>query len=345
MSILSCLKDLTKGCVVTWFLASLSRVVLAVLLIAMTGSALAHPGLKNPAGNTGVSLGQADKLKEDALSRIRSLQQAHSYQKARSTSLELVARYPRDPQTHLAYARLLAEMGLIQESIEQYRQALRLNGNLAEALIALSKLYLQNLDPYMSLGYAQLAIRSAPQSVDARTALIAALMASERLHEAGNEISALVKDQGASTNVLILQYQLERKHGDLTAAKMYLKSALSQSADRADWLLELSQVEEALGDFVPAQQTLRKALLIAPEQVEARRRLAINLEFFGQDYRAAISEYKKLLEVDPNSVSAQAGIDRCQRKMNDLAFALKQSFYNTLFELVRWLTGSPAARP
>ncbi|MBI4532550.1 MAG: tetratricopeptide repeat protein [Candidatus Melainabacteria bacterium] len=300
------------------------------LLISATSSTLAFRG---------------DRFKQDTLSTIKSLQQAHSYQKARSASLELVKRYPKDPQTHLAYAQLLAEMGLLSESIVEYRQALQLNGNLAEAFIALSKLYLQNLDPYMSLGYAQLAIKSSPQSVNARTALIEALMASEHLQEADKQIRALLKDQGSSANVLFLRYQLERKHGDLTAAKMYLESALRHCNHRVDWLLELSQVEEDLGDFAEARHTLRKALLLAPEQLEARRQLAINLEFFSQDYEAAVNEYKKLLEVDPSSVSAQAGIDRCQRKMNDLSGCLKQACYHGLSELARWLTGSSKSHP
>ena len=106
-------------------------------------------------------------------------------------------------------------------------------------------------------------------------------------------------------------------------ARQQLEAALKLDPSNGPWLLDLSELCEMQGDYAMANQCLQRALYADPLSVDKLSRMATLQEYFLQNYDQAIEQYKRILAIDPNSVSALAGLDRCKARKNDLAGILK----------------------
>lgn len=261
--------------------------------------------------------------RQSAIEKVRLLTAAGSFQSARTLVDGLLREYPDDPLVHMAAAALFQKMGLATKAIAEYNMSRQLSPQLIEPLLALSELHLESLDLDLGLYFARLAVEKKPNSEPAHLALATALLASDKLTDAKQEISQLLRNTPNNPRILILAYHLNRKRGDLSSASFFLKWAIKKSPPKPQWLYNLSELLEMLGDYNGALRSLNELLAIDQDSVEAHAKLANVLEFSCRDYNAAIKQYRKLRELDPESLTAQAGIDRCQAKKNDLAFELK----------------------
>jgi tetratricopeptide (TPR) repeat protein len=296
-----------------------------------------------PASKQGLPADAGVELK--VLAEIDKLTAAGSFQQARQLVTDLTTKYPEDPRVHIAAANLYRNMGLSTEAVAQYNQAYRLNQGLVEPLIALSQLYLVSLNLDLGISYARLAVNKQPSSLPAHLALAKALIASDRLSEADKEIQQLIRQSPSDANTLYLAFQLYRKRGDLYTASSYLSQAVRGGPPKAQWLYEQSEVLETMGDYDGALRALTNLLALQPGSVKAEEKLAGVLEFSLHDYSQAIEHYQKALEGDPDSVTAAAGIDRCQAKKNDLAFQLKVLIHQVLLGFFQQLFRTGDARP
>jgi len=234
-----------------------------------------------------------------------------------------IAASPKNAQLHMDYGTFLLSAGLIENAIAQFQEATFLNPSDVEPIIALAEIYLQNLDFEKSQTYAANALRLQQGSSAARIVLLSALVQRDQIADAERELTILLA-QPRNPRVLQLAYMVKARRGDFTEARRYLQQAVTLQPAKIDWVLQLCKMLESSGNDALALEQLRTILKRYPNSLEARLKLARNLEVYRNDYNGAILEYGRALEIDSKSAVALAGIERCKGKKNNLALRIKQ---------------------
>lgn len=260
---------------------------------------------------------------EAGIKQLVTLTKAQSYVKATNLFDRLIEADPNNPQLRLAGARLYRRMGMFARAMSEYKLLMKSDPNLVEPVIALSQMYLEYLNLPQALILARHAVSLKPNDKEARIALCTVLIASDYLKEAEEELGKLQKEGSSDADVNYVAYKLYLKHGQMGKARQQLEAAMKLDPSNGAWLLDLSELCEMQGDYSTAQQCLQRSLYADPLSVDKLSRMATLQEYFLQNYDQAIEQYKRILAIDPNSVTALAGLDRCKARKNDLAGMLK----------------------
>ncbi|HEY9777346.1 MAG TPA: tetratricopeptide repeat protein [Planktothrix sp.] len=269
--------------------------------------------------------------RQSVLKEIHALTASHSYFKAGALLDKLHQKVGADDlEVTLAAARLYRDMGLSARAQTEYEHALRINSGCTEAGVALSEIYMQGLNTRKALEFARRAYNSNPHATSAQVALSSALIASGMFREAEQELAKLLKTSPNDAQVQYVAYNLALERGQLSTAQNHLEGAVRLAPNRPDWLIDLSELYKAQGEYSNARRMLEKALAIDPYSLDALNKLAIIQEFYFHDYDQAIEQYKNILVIDQDSVTALAGLDRCKIKKNDLAGAMRFELSNVI---------------
>jgi len=272
---------------------------------------------------TNPALALAAESEDAGIKQLVALTKAQSYVKATNLFDRLIEADPNNPQLRLAGARLYRRMGMFARAMSEYKLLMKSDPNLVEPVIALSQMYMEYLNLPQAMTLARHAVSIRPNDKEARIALCTVLIASDYLKEAEEELTKLQKQGGSDADVNYVAYKLYLKHGLMGKARQQLEAALKLDPSNGPWLLDLSELCEMQGDYAMANQCLQRALYADPLSVDKLSRMATLQEYFLQNYDQAIEQYKRILAIDPNSVSALAGLDRCKARKNDLAGILK----------------------
>lgn len=276
--------------------------------------------------------------RDPELSRIESLVNQGSLIKARRAVESVLSEQPGNIQARLLAARIYKAMGLWSRSILEYESIRSEDPDLVEPYVALSQMHLENLSADLSLSLARQAVRLAPDSKEARVALISGLIATHEYSDADRELEALIKRFPADAAVLYMAFQLYRDNGEFKEARDFLRKAIKANPDRIAWLLDLYDVCESLGDIKSAEQAVELYLTKAPSSVEALEKLALLQENYLYDYVLAGRTYDKILAIDPENWNALAGKDRIEIRQNDLAMSYKRRFRHLWASLMNRLS-------
>lgn len=285
--------------------------------------------------NPAVCLSESD---DSGIKRIVELTKTRSYIKATDLFERMIEADPNNPQLRLAGARLHRQMGMFARAMSEYKQVMNADPHLIEPVVALSQMYMEYLNLPQAITLARHAVSINPKSKDARIQLCTVLIASDYLKEAEDELGVLQKQAGSDPDVNYVGYKLYLKRGQFGKARQQLEAALKLQPTNGQWLVDLSELCEMQGDYATAQSCLQKALQADPLSVEKLNKMAILQEYFLQNYSLAMAQYKKILEIDPDSVTALAGVDRCKTRSNDLAGMLKiqvRAFFAELMQMFR----------
>lgn len=274
----------------------------------------------------------ASVSREPSLKQLAQLTAARSYFAADAEANKLLQRYPNDLDVLLAAARLHRDMGLSARAEAEYLKVLQRKPDLPEACAELSSIYLQKLDISKALNYAQRAFNTSPKS-ETQLAYATALLAAGKFREVDRELRNLLKTDPENPQVQYIAYELAISLNEHAQAQKYLESAVNMAPTRADWLIELSELYKEAGEYVYARKSLERALMVDPGSLEALNKLAVIYEFYLHDYDKAMDQYKNILQIDQESVTALAGLDRCKVKKNDLAGAMKFELQSILTDL------------
>ncbi|HEY9731118.1 MAG TPA: tetratricopeptide repeat protein [Drouetiella sp.] len=268
-------------------------------------------------------LSAAGESEDAGIKRLTELTSAHSYLKATELFDRMIEANPNQPQLRLAGARLYRQMGMFARAMSEYKQLMNADPHLIEPMIALSQMYMEYLNLPQALTLARHAVSINPNSNEARIQLCTVLIASDYLKEAEDELNKLQKQADANPNVNYVGYKLYLKRGQLGKARQQLEAAMKLQPGNVQWLVDMSELCQMQGDYTEASACLKKALQADPLSVDKLNKMAILQEYFIQNYAQAMIQYKKILEIDPDSVTALAGVDRCKTRNNDLAGMLK----------------------
>lgn len=272
-------------------------------------------------------------INHDQLNEINSLIEQGKFKQAEQLIDKAKEGAAKDPQLHFMAAKLLRRTGRTDAAIAEYQQTSMLAPSNVEALIALSELFMQNLQLDESLNCAKLAVDLSPDSVPARLTYARVLLKADHTGDAEEQIHNLMVKDNHNPEVQLLLYELGRKKSDFAAARRALKFVMANSAKQdPHWQVELADLDEAEGDFAGARSILEQVLITDPGCIEARNKLARLLEFRFHDFRMATSCYSKLLRMDPQSDDAAGGVERCRKKERDIAFRMKATLQGSLRE-------------
>lgn len=250
---------------------------------------------------------------------------AMPFDKAQAYYAKRIEKDPQNAQLHLHYANVLLNVGLLGQALFEFEKASTLSPNDPEPLIALADIFLQTLDFERAQSYASRALAIRPNSSAARIVLLNALLQRQQISAAEQELKKLLEAEPRNARVLQLASDLYGQIGDYAQAREYLQRALKVQPGKIEWVLAYCQLLENSGKPNEASAELRRVLEKEPNSTEARLHLARNLEVYKHDYDAAVAEYMRVLELDKQSPTALAGIERCRNKKNNLALRLKQS--------------------
>lgn len=273
-----------------------------------------------------------------SLTQVDALIKEGSYTKARSRIEQLLTTDPGNLDYHLRAARLYKKMGLWSRAIMEYESVRRRSPELAEPYIALSEMYRENLSSDIALSMARKAIRLKPNSKKAVAQLISSLLANYEYQEANEELKGLLKQFPKDGEVRHLAFKLYKETGDLESAKRYLEEAISLAPTKISWLLELSDICEAVGDISCARASVRSYLEVEPDSVEALQKKAWLEERYLFDYQGASNTYSRILELDPESWVAEAGLERLKLKRKDAAEAMKRAVRKFFSDIATWFS-------
>jgi tetratricopeptide (TPR) repeat protein len=276
------------------------------------------------AGPATAALDAAASARAADLKQVETLSAGGSYFKAVALLDKVRAKYGDDAiDVVLASGRVCRDMGLLARAAGEYQKVLRIDPNSTEACVALSDIYRQQLDIPNAIKFARRAYESNPKAIEPHVALVSALADGGLLQESELQLKMLLKSDAKNAQVQYVAYKLAMKRGQIASAQQHLEEAIALAFGRPDWLVELSELNKMQGDYASARRNLEESLSADAFSIDALNKLAIIYEFYFHDYHHAMDEYNAILAIDPDSVTAQAGLDRCKVKKNDIAGALK----------------------
>lgn len=249
-----------------------------------------------------------------------------SFVEAQTIINALLARFPDDFHVRLAQARLLKNMGLTARSKAAYEKLKLSDPQAPEPLIALSEMAFESLNARLALDLARKAEAVAPASLSAQLSLASALIATSHYQEASDRLDSLSKRNVGNAEVQYLLYKMAIKRDHYIEARAALENSIKLAPSEPRRILELSDLCKSMRDYEGAKHNLQRILSADPASIDALIKLAVLYEFNFHDYKEAIAQYQKVLNIDSTSVTAMAGIDRCRLKENDLAGLAKDAF-------------------
>ncbi|HEY9787407.1 MAG TPA: tetratricopeptide repeat protein [Candidatus Obscuribacterales bacterium] len=274
---------------------------------------------------------QASKASAPAadLARIDSLADTRAFYKARQMLAPLLVKYSQDPQVHACAARLFQKMGQLSRALDEYEKVRLLSPSDARPLVALSEIYLSRDDQGKAISLAKQAIALNPRMKEARVALVRVLMTKGLLLEAEQELKKLLTGGAQDAQVHFMAARLYRDRGETAEALRHIDEAIRLQQREYRFLIERSDICLLTGNYKQAKESLEKVLKHDRESQEALNKLAIVKENYFRDYDGAMACYNEILAINPDSVTALAGLDRLKAKKNDLAGQWKYQIKST----------------
>ncbi len=250
---------------------------------------------------------------------------------------------PADPRVTYADGLLASDRGDLNNAINSFKEALRLDPSLygawqdlGLALIKQQK-WVEAIDALAEL------TRRQADSVEAAYFHALALFNAGRVPEAETEVRrALRLDVGAAAAHTLLGIILASRRGHDAEASEALNQAIALDPNSFDGHFYLGRVAYAQQDYPAAAKALKVAIRLNPKHAEARFFLGTVLEAAGET-AAALVEYDELCRIDPQSAIGQVGLGALlvkQGKTDDAIVTLKRavSINPRIFE-AHWAMG------
>ncbi len=285
------------------------------------GASSAHSG-----GVKDISVRDIDKV----LQAVEVLLADGSFSRAERLLSSSLKEHPGDFRLTLEEAHVLRSMGNVARAKTLFLKLHAQQPTAVGPLIDLSQMSLESLAIDEALSYARDAVAADPSSKAANFALASSLIYSNSLSQASSKIIDIQHKFGESADLCYLRYQMYAREDKSDQALASLEGAVRLSPNNSLWLMDLSTLYKQGRNYDAALEMINRYLRLNPGSVEALGKVAALYEYNFHDYDRAILAYKQILQIDPDIIDAEAGIDRCRQKGNDLAAALKDQLWKYL---------------
>ena len=186
---------------------------------------------------------------------------------------DTVKKCPNNPRAHCNLGVALSQLGIVQEAIGQYQQALQLKPDSAEAHYSFGVALVGQGRLREAIGHYEQALQISPHDAEVHNGLGIALERAGRVQEA----------IGQYERALQIKPRFSEAHSNLGNA-----------------LMEQGRLREAIDHY-------EQALQIKPEHAEVHYNLAAALERFGRTAEA-IAHYEQALHIKPDYAQAHNGL-------------------------------------
>jgi tetratricopeptide (TPR) repeat protein len=238
-----------------------------------------------------------------------------------SVAFNLAASFDLHALAYTHRGGLLVQRGRLDEAIAQYRKALAICPDYADALNDMGFAFFKEGDLQAAIALHRKAVEIEPGSATFRYNLGNALASHGELEEAIVQYRLAVEFDPANAEVRNnLGLALFGK-GELDQAIAQYNKAIELAPDNARAVKNLGAALYAQGDWDAAITQFHRALEILPDDVEARYSLGVVL-FAKGDIEAAIAQYREALETKPDYVEARNHLANAFLTKGDLKEAI-----------------------
>lgn len=232
---------------------------------------------------------------------------------------DMVREDPGNPNLRVAVAQWYLEQDLVDQAIQQGKEALKLDEDHQEALILLGRAYMTRGDQEQAIAHLARVVELNKDSEFAR-----------------------IDPRMNLVNYNLGKLYLQR--GEYDRAMEALKAALEVDRTDADARYVLARVYQAQGDHQAAVKELNEALRFVPDFAEAYQGLRVSYTALGMsteaayadamvaytrsDYRRAAQQLEALLKAAPEFDAAYLGLGMAYAKLGEReqAIAALQSY-------------------
>jgi len=274
-----------------------------------------------------------------------TVQRNHDYRSEFSICQDTVAKCPDNPRAHTNLGFDLQHAGRLQEAIEQYEQALRLDPDYANAHLDMGSILLEfgrsqeaaaqsqealrlmphHRGPHLNLGNALLqmgevpeaiaeyeqALRINPDFVEAHNNLGSAMLRQGRLPEAMQHWDQAIRIKPGYVDAHFNLGMALLRLGRLTEATVHLEQVVRLKPDYAEAHYNLGVALVQLGRPQEAMGHWERALQIKPDYAEAHYNFAVALLQLGR-IPEAIEHLQQALRIKPDFTDARNALARLQ---------------------------------
>src|SRR5262245_23008035 len=236
----------------------------------------------------------------------------------------------------LVLAEVCLQQGRLDEAERHFRQVLESDPDNARAHLGLGRLACERGNPRDALAHLE---RSAPSQLTQKASRLLLAQAHQQLGDtavaARERALALdlpsdppwpdpfqeeVLDMMIGKQARLARLQTLHRQGRAAEARELARQLEKEYPD-VYWLVE-GRGQMTRGDFVAAEQALRKAIELAPGSVEAHFDLGTVL-FEQRNFSAAVASFRKVTELEPGYGLAYLRLGRCLERQGDRAEALR----------------------
>ena len=205
----------------------------------------------------------------------------------------------------LKRAAIFARQGDINSAIIEYKSALQLNPLNADARWQLGKLYLNGRQPHLAEKELQKSISLGANYPRLRVNLVESMLALGEYHKALDVLDAgEFSGSNVETEALILKGKALVGLYRIDEAEASFQHALDIQPENIEATLGLASTAMRNFNLVQAGALVDQVLMEFPENTDALM-LEGDLYKLGNNLRAAIATYTKVIELDPRHVIAQ----------------------------------------
>jgi len=271
----------------------------------------------------------------EAIQRLRQELLAGTIQALRTDLIE----HPEDPDKRFLLGRTLVQQGDLPAAAKEFQLAAQDSGRLAEAireveslrqtapgeaavLLVLKDLYRRQGLVTEAAAVFQEYVQTQPERSQNQLALAElqldakqvepALQALNKAVVLGNlepilvsvQLDRVLEMDPLNSSTWALRAKIARASGDVEKAQESLQKALSLAPDRLEWKKELAELHVGKGDFGPAVDFYREYLVGVPSDISAHLQLVHSLRASDRPEEAQ-TETERVLELVPTNSEAK----------------------------------------
>ncbi|KAJ3161681.1 cytochrome c oxidase subunit 1 [Geranomyces michiganensis] len=239
--------------------------------------------------------------------------------------LDLIAArdaFPEDSKLGALLGVCLQTLGRLDESIEQFTSAVKLNPIMREALIARGNVYATKGDVTSARKDYLRVLHIDPQCTEALVNMAYTLQGEGRRKKAYDLFTMALAIDPSCMAALEGRAVIQFSRSNFFGALVDICKALALDHKNPEYLTNRGVVYQALGDNVSAMQSYKLALKADPTYAHAHLNEA-NMYFSQRKWEEALARYSKTLELAPTTISAYLNRGITKAMINDLSGALE----------------------
>ncbi|TPX57923.1 hypothetical protein PhCBS80983_g03494 [Powellomyces hirtus] len=247
--------------------------------------------------------------------------------------LDLIAArdaFPEDSTLAALLGVCLQTLGRLDESIEQFCSAIKLNGSMREAFIARGNVHAQKGDVQSARKDYLRVLHMDPQCTEALVNMAYTLQGEGRRKKAYDMFTMALHIDPHCMAALEGRAVIQFTRSNYFGALIDICKALALDNKNPEYLTNRGVVYQALGDNVSAMQSYKLALKADPNYAHAHLNEA-NMYFSQRKWEEALGRYNKTLTLAPTAVSAYLNRGITKAMLQDLPGALED--FNTAGQL------------